>query len=209
MCVAGGPRCEDKWSIYQRSRDNARRRVARARHALEASGNDAEKTRCAQRRLEEAQRQERAADAKVAEQKHATAQLESLSEVYPASVVNDAKCALRRCLEPGDVLDFSGTTRIVVVKENTVVKFPYNDYGMTQCSREERAYRDHQAGEGIIPMARTEVKTTENGYVYCESARVKPVFFRMTDPQRPDWADLIDCAQVGYTKDGQLVAYDL
>lgn len=107
------------------------------------------------------------------------------------------------------MLDFSGTTRIVIIKEKTVVKFPYNDYGMAQCSQEEQVYRDHQAGKALIPMARTEVKTTEIGYVYCESERVRPVFFGAQDPQRPDWSDFIDCAQVGYPEDGRLVAYDL
>lgn len=99
-------------------------------------------------------------------------------------------------------------TRVVFFENEHVIKVPINDEGVSAC-REEYDYSQRYIDdpERYIPIAKTEEILDGNVY-YNRMEKVEPI----TDlkySELPDWAGFIDGAQVGYTKDGTIVAYDL
>lgn len=103
-----------------------------------------------------------------------------------------------------------GRTRAVFIKENSVVKVPLNGEGMLANSREISAsYAYQEEPEERIPMAITAPGETKTGVAYAVAQRVTPLTGRVNYSELPDWVGAVDCAQVGYTKYGDLVAYDL
>lgn len=55
-----------------------------------------------------------------------------------------------------------------------------------------------------IVMAKTEPYKS-----LCISSEMVHEFLTREDPRMPKWSDFVDCGQVGVTKDGRVVAYDL
>jgi hypothetical protein len=99
-----------------------------------------------------------------------------------------------------------GRNRAVFIKdEKWVVKVPLNDYGMSDNYAEERRYQKFGKTGDDIPYAECRVVHDTNGIPLLEMERV--TLLTETDAV-PKWADYVDCAQVGRTSSGEIVAYD-
>jgi hypothetical protein len=97
-----------------------------------------------------------------------------------------------------------GRNRAVYSHGRYVVKVPLNEAGYHDNYREanissKMKRRPNQDG---IVFARC--RLLPNGWLVME--RVDTRYLRRDE--RPDWADWIDCAQVGIARDGVIVAYD-
>lgn len=147
-----------------------------------------------------------AADAQAEDQ--AVELLDGLADKLGDDLVPHIQEAFRSHISEGDKIAW-GMSRVVIIKEDKVIKFPYNAEGMIQSVREERVYQEYPDDpEEAIPMARIESKSTSEGMGYQECENVEPVFFDSMK-ESPRWVMSVDCAQAGFTKDGRLVAYDL
>jgi len=87
-----------------------------------------------------------------------------------------------------------GRTRIAILSKNWVVKLPTNLEGFMANQNEASPYG--------IPVARSRLL----GDVLVME-RVDPAKSSIMD--LPSWCYFVDCCQVGYTRQGELVAYDL
>ena len=93
----------------------------------------------------------------------------------------------------------TGRNRAVYAHGRFVVKVPLNDHGYGDNDLEahySRRYGRRPDPDGIV-YARC-------GWLVMERVNTRWV----PREERPDWADWIDCGQVGRTKDGRFVAYD-
>lgn len=97
-----------------------------------------------------------------------------------------------------------GTNRAVFDRgDGTMIKMPICDYGQ---------YANVQEGRAVLKpdkwyFTRGHSEHSPNGFHVLVVEKVEPIFH--DDPEYPDWADFIDCGQVGRTADGRIVAYDL
>ena len=100
----------------------------------------------------------------------------------------------------------AGNDRIVFLAGESVVKLPLRADGMTANGGE--AMLSEKTGKtGYIPVADCAIIHIDGLPVLLMEA-VQPVV-GMSFANLPDWVGSVDCAQVGYDKAGQLVAYDL
>lgn len=97
-----------------------------------------------------------------------------------------------------------GRTRAVFdTQDGFVIKVPYVDEGF---------YANHSevvtsnTDDAYIPIAKCEHDEKEGVSVLVME---KVAIARADYKNMPDWVYSVDCGQVGYTKDGRLVAYDL
>lgn len=99
-------------------------------------------------------------------------------------------------------------TRVVFMENDTVVKVPITEEGMLDCGREKQASDRYENNpDDYIPIAH--VEGIEDGDIfYTRMEKVKPLE-RVDYKNLPFWVGMVDCGQVGYTKDNVLVAYDL
>lgn len=95
-------------------------------------------------------------------------------------------------------------TRTVLVYEGVVIKIPTCDEGVIANARECREYAH---GDGI-PMAPVSLVLIDD-VVVSVMERVNPHPSAFSDPSMPWWVGSVDCGQVGYRDNGELVAYDL
>lgn len=93
--------------------------------------------------------------------------------------------------------------RVFQINENFVVKVPLNEFGLCDNESEARAFAQEGYG-GYVPYAECEVLHSKDGLPLLKMEFVK--IGCVEDP--PDWALSIDCAQIGWTQDNRLVAYD-
>lgn len=96
-----------------------------------------------------------------------------------------------------------GTKRATYVdRENSrVFKVPLNMAGI------DANYAEDGHTDDFIPLAPCRILDLEAEFPVLEMEWVEPVIGPRSE--LPDWTDWVDCAQVGLTTDGRLVAYDL
>lgn len=100
-----------------------------------------------------------------------------------------------------------GRNRIVFEKDNgTVIKIPLNEEGIEDNYSEERRYMKCGKTGDVIPYAKCEVYNDDNGIPHLHMERVYPL--GVEESAVPEWADFVDCGQVGRTLSGEIVAYD-
>jgi len=99
-------------------------------------------------------------------------------------------------------------TRVVFMEKDTVVKIPITEEGMVDCGQEKQASDNYKLKpDDYIPIADTEI-IEEGDVFYVRMEKVKPLV-KIDYRNLPFWVSMVDCGQVGYTKDNVLVAYDL
>lgn len=140
-------------------------------------------------------------------------ELDDFDDIRPADLIEEDVYARETLLgyanelaEHHDML--WGTNRLVFIRDTDVVKIPLNARGYNANSSEASHSRDH-GKTGYVPIAdsRIEWLGSEPRVPVLVMERVTPA--RRNDTALPDWADSVDCAQIGWDKDGILVAYDL
>lgn len=100
-----------------------------------------------------------------------------------------------------------GRTRIVALTTDYALKIPVNGEGFIANANEAQAYENYRDGvKYALPMAKTSIDE-ENGITFARAELVE--IYRGSRRDLPSWVDWIDCAQVGHTREGVLVAYDL
>ena len=101
-----------------------------------------------------------------------------------------------------------GRTRATFVDEenNVVYKIPLTEEGISSNSNEVYQSELYSSGKDVIPIAKSEF-IDEDGLIM-KMERVTPIFDRWNN-DFPEWTNYVDCKQVGLTKDGVLVAFDL
>lgn len=99
-------------------------------------------------------------------------------------------------------------TRVVFMEKDTVVKIPITEEGMLGCGQEKQASDNYKLKpDDYIPIADTEI-IEEGDVFYARMEKVKPLV-KVDYRNLPFWVSMVDCGQVGYTKNNVLVAYDL
>jgi hypothetical protein len=99
-----------------------------------------------------------------------------------------------------------GRNRMVFVKDDGfIIKIPKNDWGVSDNCSEERRFNKFGKTGDIIPYAQCRVINDENGIPLLEMERVYPL---LDTDKKPSWSDYVDCAQIGRTLSGEIVAYD-
>lgn len=96
-------------------------------------------------------------------------------------------------------------TRTVLMYEKVVVKIPASEEGFLGNSME---YATHTDPEGI-PVAPCRFVDINDEVTVLVMDRVTPVQGAFNDKSMPWWVGFVDCGQVGYLPNGELVAYDL
>jgi hypothetical protein len=99
-----------------------------------------------------------------------------------------------------------GRTRIVFHTDTDVMKVPLTSEGLDDSDME--AFWSGKYGKsGYIPIATSQVELIDDLPVL----RMERVRMPTETERRalPDWTGSVDCAQVGYTSAGELVAFDL
>jgi hypothetical protein len=99
-----------------------------------------------------------------------------------------------------------GRNRMVFIKnDGFVIKVPKNDWGIGDNESEARRFKNFGKTVDIIPYAQCSVSYDSNGIPLLEMERVYPLAENET---KPKWSDYVDCAQIGKTLSGEIVAYD-
>lgn len=97
-----------------------------------------------------------------------------------------------------------GRNRMVFrTQDGHVIKLPINDDGFMDNARESTW------DDPGIPLASCEIKTIISRGQEIDLLVMEEVTPITKRDEMPDWADYVDCQQVGYSKDGRIVAYDL
>ncbi len=99
-----------------------------------------------------------------------------------------------------------GRTRIVFHRSDDVLKVPLTDEGLHGSSW-EADWSERHGKTGYIPIAEASIEYIDDLPVL----RMERVRMPSDDQWKtlPDWTGSVDCAQVGYTATGELVAFDL
>jgi len=98
-----------------------------------------------------------------------------------------------------------GRNRITFeLNDRFVLKVPLNEYGVLDNETEAKMYRNRSDGD--IRLARCRKVLNSFGLPLLVMERVD--IDSVESLELPHWVDFIDCSQVGYTKKGELVAYD-
>lgn len=97
-----------------------------------------------------------------------------------------------------------GGQRIVFLKnKSTVIKVPLSFDGMLANESEARLYKKYKKN-GEIPYAKCKLITHAEGVSLLEMEWVDD---RCID-KYPKWSEFVDCQQIGYDRNGKLVAFD-
>ena len=127
-----------------------------------------------------------------------------LSMVEPMAFTAESREAIERLWSDGWRVLGIGSSRIVFTDGGDVVaKVPLDDRGVYSSIREARISRE-TGKTGEIPVADCHL---DDEYMVLWMERVEPWVTGMTN--YPDWAWQVDGFQVGYDREGTLVAYDL
>lgn len=109
--------------------------------------------------------------------------------------------------EKYSVLGTGRNRKVYDMGNGLVVKVPLNAPGMEDNLAESEIYkstRDDPEGYLIRYAECNHFNYKDIPLVIME--KVEPI--KGYHPELPDWTDYVDCAQVGYNKEGKLVAYD-
>lgn len=105
-----------------------------------------------------------------------------------------------------------GTTRIVFdYDEKNIVKIPFTWNGFMASSREVKAFKDYTVhGDIYVPMAECffaheDTSLGKISGIFMEKVNIFPIDYK----KLPGWVSTVDCGQVGYNRQNELVAYDL
>lgn len=94
--------------------------------------------------------------------------------------------------------------KVFVINERLVAKVAKDEWGVVDNYSEARNFSS-EGRDGYIPMAECFLlHVNDLPVVFME--RVEPV--HIPYEEAPSWLGWVDCGQVGYAKDGKLVAYD-
>jgi hypothetical protein len=98
-----------------------------------------------------------------------------------------------------------GRNRATFIIHDYVIKCPINESGIHDNYNEAEIYKQYGNSEiAPFPLAKCHLLTTNDiPMVLMEKVEIKPF-----DEAWPRWVDFVDCQQVGYNKNGLLVAYD-
>ena len=100
-------------------------------------------------------------------------------------------------------------TRVVFrTGDGYVIKVPITEEGVAANVYEVRLSSSENP---IFPMAKTEFYKEHPVPCYLavvKAEEVDPICYPQDEADFPDWVFIVDCQQVGYTKSGELVAYD-
>lgn len=103
-----------------------------------------------------------------------------------------------------------GRNRVAMISPDRriVFKLPLNNSGMLDNYRERRAFVLNIRKKGYVEMAacRIIIPDGDAGVPMLAMQYVEPIRY---SNDLPKWVDCVDCAQVGYNRQGRLVAYDL
>jgi hypothetical protein len=106
-------------------------------------------------------------------------------------------------MEKWALLDM-GRNRAVYAHGRFVIKVPCRDQGYSDNHNEARISRKYGRGPDLDGILYARCRLLANGWLVMERLDVEYI-----PPEvRPRWADFVDCAQVGRTRDGRIVAYD-
>lgn len=94
-----------------------------------------------------------------------------------------------------------GRHRTGYARGNIVIKIPINDYGLSDNDHEARVYKQFKNKPDMDGVCYARCRLLDNGWLMM--VKVSRKGFR-----NPSWAGRIDCAQVGMTVSGKIVAYD-
>ena len=96
----------------------------------------------------------------------------------------------------------TGRTRIVFLKNDTeVIKLPLNEEGIEAQYTEVQTYKKNKKRKIFAKCSLVH----DNEIPVLTMEKVRPAM-EIKDP--PSWVGFIDCEQVGYNSQGQLLAYD-
>ena len=93
-----------------------------------------------------------------------------------------------------------GGTRLVFSSGRFVFKLPINDFGFSANNWEATRYKERH---NHFPLAKCRIIVVKNIPIIVMEF-VKPV----DEMDKPEWADFVDCQQVGRNRAGDIVAYD-
>lgn len=179
MRRVGGPRCDAKWSAEKRSEVNARRR---------------------RRYAEKKQKKENlvpdSPNVRSPDDEWDAFGEEGFKEEYgDVALMMSGKFWKPRM----------GRTRMVFVDDenNCVYKVPMNSEGMLASSKENKVASDPE--KYVVRVAQCEYVNIEGIFVL----KMEKVNVDIDPDDKPDWADYVDCGQIGRTVDGRVVAFDL
>ena len=98
-----------------------------------------------------------------------------------------------------------GTNRVTYLSQSGkyVYKVPLNGWGWQANRREAELWSKHVKGGSFFHGKLARCKLAPSGILVMELVKT-----RVHEEDLPEWATYIDCAQVGYNHQGQLVAYD-
>jgi hypothetical protein len=106
----------------------------------------------------------------------------------------------------------TGRNRAILIDPNKrhVIKVPINGMGIRDNEYEYDMFKKYKSGREIIPVATCKIfyadKTVGIPLLMMDYVKVINGY---TLKDAPNWVSWIDCAQVGYDRKGNLVAYDL
>jgi hypothetical protein len=96
-----------------------------------------------------------------------------------------------------------GRHRTVWSRGHVVIKVPKNGWGLSDNDREYHTFKQYgQKGNPATDIQYARCRLLPNGWLMME--RVAPVPFK----HHPSWAGWIDDSQVGWNRQGRIVAYD-
>ncbi len=98
-----------------------------------------------------------------------------------------------------------GRNRVAYDNGDDVLKVPLNVQG---CYDNESEYKQYTSGDSHLAKCTIEKIYVSNSKWKVPVLHMEKVDTNLTLAEKPDWADFIDCYQVGRTKDGHIVAYD-
>jgi hypothetical protein len=127
------------------------------------------------------------------------------------SVVIETRKAIQYFLDKRAEFLGYGSTRICFADDSgRVIKIPFRRSGYTASSREVTTYENfHKDPDaGWTPVAECFFTELEGIQIWLLSMERVQTFSRR-GKVLPDWVDTVDCGQVGYNSNGELVAYDL
>lgn len=133
-----------------------------------------------------------------------TAQQNMESESYPEEYALNTKETLVKLYRKYGLPQVGRTRAVYKTGKGTVIKVSINSEGDFSSSREVRTSLEP---DPYTPVAHCEWQTMNNIDILVME-EVTPVTGKGYS-ELPDWVGSVDCAQVGYTKSGKLVAYDL
>lgn len=105
-----------------------------------------------------------------------------------------------------------GRTRVVFDRgDGYVVKVPFNGEGYMANGGEYKTYTYNVANPDNpgIPVAACNFEDFNSMDKEIPVLIMEKVTYAHGEENLPDWVGWVDCGQVGYTKNGELVAYDL